>query len=84
LIYASGISPIADLIPQGFSNLVFVVLSCVFILPSAIETGRQAIHFNQREAARDLAMRIGAPNQDGAVYLVFGEYLRSGRITLVI
>jgi hypothetical protein len=76
LIYASGISMIADLIPQGFSNLGFVVLSCVFILPTAVETGRQAIHFNQREATRDLVRTIGARNQDGTVYLVFGRYMQ--------
>ena len=74
LIYASGISVIADLISEGFSNLVFVALSCVLILPTAVETGRQAIHFNQREATRDLVRTIGARNQDEAVYLVFGKY----------
>ena len=76
LIYASGLSVIADLIPQGFSKWVFVVLSCVFILPTAVATGRQAIHFNQREATRDLARTIGARNQYGAVYLAFGRYLQ--------
>ena len=74
LIYASGIVLIADLIPQGFSNLAFVVLSCALILPTAVTTGRQAIHFNQREATRDLVRIIGDRNQDGAVYLVFGRY----------
>jgi hypothetical protein len=74
LIYASGVSAIADLIPEGFSNLAFVVLSCIFILPTALETGKQAFHFNQREATRDLVRTIGARNQDDAVYLVFGKY----------
>jgi hypothetical protein len=74
LIYASGISLIAALIPHGFSNLVFVVLSCIFILPTAVETGRQAIHFNQREATRDLVRTIGDRNQVDPVYLVFGKY----------
>jgi Dolichyl-phosphate-mannose-protein mannosyltransferase len=76
LIYASGISLIADLIPQGFSNLAFVVLSCALTLPTAVATGRQAIHFNQREASRDLIRTIGARSQEGAVYLVFGKYMQ--------
>jgi len=74
LIFASGLSAIADLIPKGFSNLAFVVLSCVFILPTAFETGRQAFHFNQREGTRDLVRAIGVRNQDETVYLVFGKY----------
>ena len=74
LIYASGISLIADFIPQGFSNLAFVALSCTLILPTAVATVRQAIHFNQREATRDLVKIISARNQDTAVYLVFGRY----------
>ncbi len=74
LIYASGISLIADLIPHGLSNLAFIGLAGVLILPTAVATGKQAIHFNQREATRDLVRTIGGRSQDCAVYLVFGRY----------
>jgi uncharacterized membrane protein len=74
LIYATGISLIADLLPPRFSNLVFVELSCALILPTVIETGRQAIHFNQREATRELVRTIEAGNQDSSVDLVLGRY----------
>ncbi len=74
LIYASGLSVIADLFPKGLSNLAFVVLSCLFILPTVIEAGKQTLQYDQREGTRDLVRRIGVRNQDEAVYLVFGKY----------
>ncbi len=74
LIYATGISLIADFIPPRFSNLAFIALSCFFILPTVIETGRQAIHFNPREATRDIVRTIKTGNPEASVYLVFGRY----------
>jgi Dolichyl-phosphate-mannose-protein mannosyltransferase len=74
LIYASGLSVIADLAPESLRNLVFIMLCCVVILPTAFETVKATVHFNQREGTRDLVKTITARNQNGAVYLVFGKY----------
>lgn len=73
LLYACALSLIADLFPHGFSNLAFVGLACLFILQSAIESGRLAIHPQEREATRDIVRTIST-SKVGAVYLVFGKY----------
>jgi hypothetical protein len=74
LIYASGLSVIADLAPESLRNLVFIMLCCVLILPTAFESVKATVHFNQREGTRDLVKTIKARDQNGAVYLVFGKY----------
>jgi hypothetical protein len=75
-IYASGISAIADLVPEKFSTLAFIVFACVFIAPTLRQAAWQALHFNQHEATRDMVRKMEGGNEVTPVYLVFGKYLQ--------
>ena len=69
-IYATGLSTIADLVPEKSSKLVFAILALLLVVPSV----PQAWHFQQREGSRDVVRKIKAQNNPEADYLVFGHY----------
>ncbi|PYX42207.1 MAG: hypothetical protein DMG81_02065 [Acidobacteria bacterium] len=69
-IYANGFATLADLVPERSSNLVFILLASLFLLPSLTH----AWHFRQREGSRDVVRKIENQNKTAAVYVVFGHY----------
>ena len=69
-IYAAGLAAVAELLPEKFGNLVFVVLACLFLWPSLA----QSWHFRQREGCRDIARKIEDGNHPATIYVAYGHY----------